>query len=88
MDEHTLWLILAGDSAQPMKPMRVIFTRMGVDQMTEYPFLALHDVSIHPATWDQNLDVLIFYVLEESWIWLVLKWPELAGLRWVPDQNR
>ena len=87
MDEHTLWLALAGGTSQPMKPMRLVFTRESVDQMTEYPFLALHDVSIHPASWDQNFDVLIFYVLEESWIWLLLKHPELARLRWVPDQK-
>ena len=70
-----------------MKPMRVVFTRASIDEMTEYPFLALHDVSIHPATWDINFDVLIFYILEPSWIWLLLKYPELSRLRWVPDQK-
>ena len=87
MDQHTLWLAFTGDPTLPMTPMRVVFTRTAVDQMTEYPFLALHDVSIHPPTWDQNFDALIFYVLEESWIWLLLKHPELARLRWVPDQK-
>ena len=81
-DEHELWLAVVCDNSQPMKPMRVVFTRMAVDEMTEYPFLALHDVSIHPATWDINFDALIFYVLEPSWIWLVLKYPELARLRY------
>jgi hypothetical protein len=87
MDEHANWLALAGDSMQPMKPMRVVFTRHSVDQMTELPFLALHDVSIHPVQWDINFDALIFYLLEDSWIWLLLKWPELAQLRWVPNQK-
>jgi len=27
----------------------------------------------------------VFYITEESWIWLLLKHPELAGSRWVPD---
>ena len=64
--------------------MRVVFTRMAVDEMTEYPFLALHDVSIHPPCWDQSFDVLVFYILEPSWIWLLLKYPELATLRHDP----
>lgn len=84
MDEHALWLAFAGDTTQPMKPMRVVFTRQRVEEMSEYPFLALHEVSIHPPQWDQSFDVLVFYLLEESWIWLVLKWPELARLRWHP----
>jgi hypothetical protein len=82
MDEHALWLAFTGDPHKLMKPMRLVFTRMAVDEMTEYPCLALHDVSIHPPQWDMNFDALIFYVLEDSWIWLVLKYPELATLRY------
>lgn len=70
-----------------MKPMRVVFTRESVNEMSELPFLALHDVVIHPVQWDINSDALIFYLLEDSWIWLVLKWPELARLRWRPRQK-
>ena len=82
-EQHALWL---ASSSQPMTPMRIVFGRDAVDQMTEYPFLALHDVSIHPPVWDQNFDVLVFYIMEPSWIWLLLKWPELAGLRWGSSQ--
>jgi len=66
-------------------PMSVVFTRHSVDQMGEQPFLDLHEVSIHRNVWDMNSDTLIFYITEESWIWLLLKHPELARLRWVPD---
>ena len=67
--------------------MRVVFTRQAVDEMNEYSFLDLHDVSLLPVQWDQNFDALVFVLLEESWIWLLLKHPELARLRWVPDQK-
>jgi len=87
MDDHAKWLELTSHTGLVTRPMRVVFTRQAVDQMTEYSFLDLHDVVIHPVHWDTNFDALIFYLLEDSWCWLVLKHPELAQLRWKPHQK-
>ncbi len=87
MDEHSKWLDATGHPAPVTHAMRVVFTRQAVDEMNEYSFLDLHDVSIVPVQWDQNFDALVFVLLEESWIWLLLKHPELAQLRWVPYQK-
>ena len=87
MDEHSKWLELASHTGLVTKPMRVVFTRQAVDEMNEYSFLDLHDVALLPVQWDQNFDALVFVLLEESWIWLLLKHPELAGLQWVPHQK-
>ena len=67
--------------------MSVVFTRVAINEMGEQPFLDLHEASIHRDFWDMNSDTLVFYITEESWIWLLLKHPELAGSRWVPDQK-
>jgi len=66
-------------------PMSVVFTRQAINEMGVTPFMALIEASIHRDVWDMNTDTLIFYITEESWIWLLLKHPELAGSRWVPD---
>ena len=65
--------------------MSVVFTRQAINEMGEKPFVDLHDSSIHTNFWDMNSDCLVFYITEESWIWLLLKHPELAVLRSVPD---
>jgi len=62
-------------------PMSVVFTRVAINEMGAEPFMALIDASIHRDVWDMNSDSLIFYVTEESWIWLLLRYPELARLR-------
>lgn len=81
------WLEATSGPKGQVTPIKVVFTRESVDKMSEYSFLALHDVSLHPPSWDMNFDALIFYLLEESWIWLVLKWPELAELRYRPPSQ-
>jgi hypothetical protein len=62
-------------------PIGVVFTRESINVMGEIPFLELIDCSVHRDFWDMNSDCLIFYITEESWIWLLLKYPELAVLR-------
>jgi hypothetical protein len=66
-------------------PMSVVFTRVAINEMGAEPFMGLIAASIHRDVWDMNSDSLIFYITEESWIWLLLKHPELARSRWVPD---
>jgi hypothetical protein len=68
-------------------PMSVVFTRVAINEMGVTPFMDLITASIHRDVWDMNSDTLIFYITEESWIWLLLKHPELAGSRWHPDQK-
>lgn len=65
----------------------VVFTRQAIDRMTELPYLELNDLSLHRSFWDMNLDTLTFYLSEESWVWLLLKYPELAQLRHVANQK-
>ena len=62
-------------------PIGVVFTRESINVMGEQPFMDLIDASVHRDFWDMNSDCLIFYITEESWIWLLLKYPELAVLR-------
>ena len=87
MDEHTQWLELASNPGRMIRPVRVVFTREAINVMGEIPFLDLHDVALLPVQWDVNFDALVFALLEDSWVWLLLKHPELAELRWVPDQK-
>jgi len=67
--------------------MSVVFTRVAINEMGVTPFMDLIEASIHRDVWDMNSDTLIFYITEESWIWLLLKHPELARPRWVPDSK-
>lgn len=62
-------------------PMSAVFTRQAINEMGVTPFMDLVAASIHRDFWDMNSDCLIFYITEESWIWLLLKYPELAVLR-------
>jgi hypothetical protein len=68
-------------------PMSVVFTRQVINEMGVTPFMDLIAASIHRDVWDMNSDTLIFYLTEESWIWLLLKHPELSRSRWVPDSK-
>ena len=62
-------------------PMSVVFTRQAINEMGVTPFMDLIAASTHRDVWDMNTDTLIFYITEESWIWLLLKHPELAQSR-------
>lgn len=68
-------------------PMSAVFTRQAINEMGVTPFMDLIAASTHRDVWDMNTDTLIFYITEESWIWLLLKHPELSRSRWVPDQK-
>lgn len=46
----------------------------------------LHDFSITQVEWNQNLDTLVFSFTENTWLYLVLKYPELAQRVYQNDQ--
>ena len=53
------------------------FTREKINDMGEEPFMDLHRMSMTQVIWDQHKDTLVFYFTENSWIYLILKHPEL-----------
>jgi hypothetical protein len=55
------------------------FTRSNISEMTPEAFLALHEFAITQAEWNQNRDSLVFAFTENTWLFLVLKYPELAA---------
>lgn len=47
--------------------------------MGEYPFVAMHERSLQQVEWDQYTDTLNFVFVDQDWLMLILKFPELAG---------
>ena len=41
--------------------------------------MALHEFSVGQAEWNQHQDSLVFAFTENAWLYLVLKYPELAA---------
>ena len=55
------------------------FTRSAISEMSEYPFVAMHERSLQQVEWDQYTDTLNFVFVDQDWLILILKYPELAG---------
>jgi hypothetical protein len=55
------------------------FARCNITDMMPESFLALHEFAITQAEWNQNRDSLVFAFTENTWLYLVLKYPELAA---------
>jgi len=55
------------------------FTRSNITEMTPESFMALHEFSVSQAEWNQHHDSLVFAFTENAWLYLVLKYPELAA---------
>jgi hypothetical protein len=55
------------------------FTRSNISEMMPEAFMALHEFSVGQAEWNQHQDSLVFAFTENAWLYLVLKYPELAA---------
>jgi hypothetical protein len=55
------------------------FARCNITDMMPEAFMALHEFSVSQAEWNQHRDSLVFAFTENAWLYLVLKYPELAA---------
>ena len=58
------------------------FGRSAISDMSAEPFMDMHEFSITPVAWNQQLDTLVFTFTENTWCFLVLKHPDLVDRVW------
>jgi hypothetical protein len=63
------------------------FTRSNISEMMPESFMACHEFSVSQAEWNQHRDSLVFAFTENAWLYLVLKYPELAARCETYDQQ-